>query len=214
MSRRLPDPHRRRAGPAYDWATAVRAPAPDLRSRHDTLCVNRLAVVPLVYEPLLVAIPVAHPLAQRPTLTASDVATQPWISVHAGFPLKGTMPAIAATARRPLTITHRVNDFFVAASVVASGAALALLPAYTTRPEPGVVLRPLTFLHAGRHIDALARPEALARMAVKTVADTLHTIAQDQATSPHPTGGPPRPTDRDDRGDEQRAVTSGPAPGP
>jgi len=138
---------------------------------------DRLTVVPLVYEPLYVALPATHPLAGEPRLTAADVSTERWISVHNGFPLQGTLAAIAAAAGRPLTITHRINEFTVAASVVASGAALALLPGYTTPSDPRLVLRPLADLPAGRHIDVLTRPETLHRAAARTVLDALREIA-------------------------------------
>lgn len=141
---------------------------------------DRLTVVPLIYEPLYVALPATSPLAGKQQLTASDVSTQPWISVHPGFPVEGTLAAIAAAAGRPLNITHRINDFTVAASVVASGAALALLPGYTTTPDPAVVLRPLTDLPAGRHIDVLTRPETLSRTAVQTVLHALRQVAARQ----------------------------------
>lgn len=139
--------------------------------------VEQLAVVPLVYEPLYVALPAAHPLAAKEQLIAADVSTQMWISVHDGFPLEGTLAAIAATAGRPLTINHRINEFTVAAAVVAAGAALALLPGYTTTPTPDVVLRPLIDLPAGRHIDVLSRPETLHRNAVQAVLRALQSIA-------------------------------------
>ena len=138
---------------------------------------DRLTVIPLVWEPLYVAMPADHPLAGRDPLTTADVAGVPWISVHAGFPLEGVLTAIAAAAGRPLDVTHRINDFTVAASVVASGAALALLPGRTTVADPRLVLRPLADLPAGRYIDVLARPEALHRAAVRTVLETLRTIA-------------------------------------
>ncbi|MBG0564835.1 LysR family transcriptional regulator [Actinoplanes aureus] len=138
---------------------------------------DRVTVVPLVHEPLHVAMPATHPLAAKSQVTAADVSTEPWISVHDGFPLEGILTAIAAAAGRPLAITHRINEFTVAASVVAAGAALALLPVYTTVPSPGIVLRPLADLRAGRYIDVLTRPENLHRAAVRTVLDSLRRIA-------------------------------------
>ena len=168
-------------------ADVAHADFPTLVADHDLVLAHRLAhsppwptdrltVVPLVHEPLYVAMPAAHRLAGRSAVTAAEVSTEPWISVHDGFPLEGTLTAIAAAAGRPLTIAHRINEFTVAAAVVASGAALALLPGYTTTPGPGVVLRPLADLPAGRHIDVLARPETLHRAAVRTVLATLHRI--------------------------------------
>ena len=138
---------------------------------------RRLRVVPLLTEPLHVALAADHPLAGRERLSVADVADERWISVHEGFPLAGALDVVAAAARRPLDVVHRINEFFVSAAVVASGDALALLPALTSRPEPGVVLRPLADLTLNRRIDALLRPEALARRGVGTVLDALRGLA-------------------------------------
>ncbi|MFD0482909.1 LysR family transcriptional regulator [Kineococcus sp. GCM10028916] len=138
---------------------------------------RRLRVVPLLTEPLHVALAADHPLAGRERLTVADVADERWISVHEGFPLAGALDVVAAAARRPLDVVHRINEFFVSAAVVASGDALALLPALTSRAEPGVVLRPLADLTLNRRIDALLRPEALARRGVGTVLDALRGLA-------------------------------------
>ncbi|WP_328294833.1 LysR family transcriptional regulator [Kineococcus sp. NBC_00420] len=138
---------------------------------------RRLRVVPLLTEPLHVALAADHPLAARERLTVADVADERWISVHEGFPLAGALDVVAAAARRPLDVVHRINEFFVSAAVVASGDALALLPALTSRAEPGVVLRPLADLTLNRRIDALLRPEALARRGVGTVLDALRGLA-------------------------------------
>ena len=62
-------------------------------------------------------------------------------------------------------------------NVVATGDAVALLPARTTRPDPRLVLRPLADLDVRRSIDVLARPEALARRGVSEVLALLQSIA-------------------------------------
>lgn len=152
---------------------------------------RRITVVPLLVEPLLVAHAVDHRLAELPVLTVADVAGERWISVHEGFPVAGVLDALAAAAHRPLDVVHRINEFFVAASVVASGDAIALLPARTTRPEPGVVLRPLADLSVNRTIDVLARPEALARQGVRTTLRALRSVAGRSAAE---ASGAPRPS--------------------
>ncbi|MEV4345040.1 LysR family transcriptional regulator [Actinoplanes sp. NPDC049596] len=139
---------------------------------------DRLTVVPLIQEPLYVAMSAGHPLAARDRLTAADVSAWPWISVHEGFPLTGILTAIEAAAGRPLDIRHRINEFTVVASVVAAGDALALLPAYTTAPDPRLALRPLADLPATRQIDVLTRPETLHRASVRSVLEALRAVSR------------------------------------
>jgi len=131
----------------------------------------------LLREPLDVALPADHPLAAKRRLTPRDVADQPWITVHDGFPLMATIDAISTAANRRLDIAHRINEFAVVAEVVAAGGGLALMPRWTTRPHPALVLRPLSGVHARRDIDVLHRPERTARRAVRTVLAELHRAA-------------------------------------
>lgn len=131
----------------------------------------------LLREPLDVAMPAGHPLASKTLLFPHDVADQPWITVHDGFPLMSTIEAIASVANRRLDIAHRINDFAVVAEAVAAGGGLALMPRWTAREHPNLVLRPLGEVHARRHIDVLHRPERTARRAVRTVLAELHLAA-------------------------------------
>ncbi|MFF3653240.1 LysR family transcriptional regulator [Streptomyces sp. NPDC002181] len=145
-----------------------------------------VAATTLLREPLDVALPVGHPLASRPRLSPQDVADQPWITVHDGFPLMATIEAIASVANRRLDIVHRINEFSVVAEVVAAGGGLALMPRWTARTHPDVVLRPLSGVHARRRIDVLHRPERTARRAVRTVLAELHRAAVSiQGRDPH-----------------------------
>jgi DNA-binding transcriptional LysR family regulator len=158
-----------------------------LTGRYDVVLAHRLdhtpawpaglSVTPLLHEPLDVAMPETHPLAAKRRVTPRDVADQPWITVHDGFPVLATVEAVAAAAERPLEIVHRINEFAVAAEVVAAGGGLALMPRWTTRPRPGLVLRPLTGVRSRRHVDALCRPERAVRRSVATVLAELQRAA-------------------------------------
>jgi DNA-binding transcriptional LysR family regulator len=160
---------------------------PSLARDHDIVLAHRLdhaapwpttvSVTPLLHEPLDIALPVGHPLAAKARLTPSDVADEAWITVHDGFPLMATVEAVAAAAGRRPHLAHRINEFAVVAEVVAAGGGIALMPRWTTRPHPQVTLRPLTGVHARRHIDALHRPERTARAAVRTVLAHLRDAA-------------------------------------
>ncbi|MFQ1003085.1 LysR family transcriptional regulator [Modestobacter sp. SSW1-42] len=165
---------------------------PALCADHDVVLAHRLdssppwpatiAVTPLLHEPLDVAVPVGHPLAQQETVTAAEVVAEPWIAVHEGFPLLAPLEAIGAAAGRPLTIAHRINDLTVAAALVTAGAGLALMPRHTAPAAPGLVLRPVRGMELARHIDVLVRPERALRSSVRTVLATL-TSAADRLTA-------------------------------
>lgn len=160
---------------------------PRLTAAYDVVIAHRLEhtppwpatvrIVPLLREPLDVALPVGHPLSDHRRLSAAAVAGEPWIATHAGFPVGATIDAIAAVAGRPVAIRHRVNEFTVAVELVRNGAGLALVPRWTTPRPDGVVLRPLAGISSSRRIDALIRPDHASRRAVTEV------VAQLRATS-------------------------------
>lgn len=157
----------------YDIVLAHRVShSPAWRSRGVT-------VIPLLHEPLDIAMSADHPLAKQPAVAAADLADQSWIAVHAGFPLEPAIEALAAASGRPLNIAHRINDFAVACACLAVSRDVALMPRYLAAPAPhsNVVLRPLTGFDLGRDIDLLARPDALERHAVRTVVEALHSFA-------------------------------------
>jgi len=161
---------------------------PKLVRAYDLVLAHRLDHAPpwprtvadtgLLHEPLDVALPKDHPLAAKPQLSPRDVAAEPWITVHDGFPVLATIEAIGTAANRRLDIAHRVNDFTVVVELVAAGGGLALMPRWTVRPHPDLVLKPLIGVGARRHIDVLHRPERTARRAVRTVLAELRKAAQ------------------------------------
>jgi DNA-binding transcriptional LysR family regulator len=149
------------------------------RAAHSQPWPRSVRAMTLLHEPLDIAVPANHRLAALPQVRVNDVADETWISVHDGFPLIGSVEAIAALADRPLRIAHRINDFSVAAALVGAGAGLALLPRYTANHDlgPDVVLRPLSDLRPARRVDVLMRPEHASRSAVCVVVDALAATA-------------------------------------
>lgn len=142
----------------------------------------------LLREPLDVLLPAGHPLSRKRRLRVADLAEETWIAVQDGFSLLPTVDAIAAAARHPLRIAHRINDFAVATAVVAAGGGIALAPRHTVGPTltADVVLRPITDLAADRSVDVLYRPERATESACATVIDALRTRASTIRTSSHP----------------------------
>lgn len=139
---------------------------------------ERVAVIPLAHEPLDVALPAGHPLADRDTVSAADVVGEPWVTSHTGYSPADVLSAVAAVSSKELNIVHRINDYSTVAALVAAGGVVGLLPRYTARPvlNPGIVLRPLEGISTRRRIDILARPENLKRRSVMIVCEALHSI--------------------------------------
>lgn len=138
-----------------------------------------LAVVPLMTEPLDVALPENHPLAAKATLSPADVINETWVGVPLGFPYDRILRQIETINGSPATIGQRFLDNGIVEAVVAAGHGIAILPRYTTRDhENGLVTRPLTGVRTRRQISALLRPDRAERPSVRLVVDALRTEAQ------------------------------------
>ncbi|WP_328612960.1 LysR family transcriptional regulator [Amycolatopsis sp. NBC_00355] len=136
---------------------------------------DRLDVVPLLREPLDVALPAGHRLANRRRVELPELADERWISVDFGFPVDDVLRSLTVrTGVRPVVV-QRINDFRITERLVAAGHGIALLPRYTmdTRRGSGLVGRPLAGIRAARLVEAVCRTGALQRPAVAQVIEEL-----------------------------------------
>ena len=136
-----------------------------------------LRVVPLLREPLDVAVPAGHRLAGRREVRPEDLVDEDWIAVKVGFPVAQLLDAVAAGSGALPRVVHRINDFTVVEALVAAGHGISLLPRYTAGRQPGVRLLPLAGVRAGRRVDALVRPDHAERLVVRRVLDELVDLA-------------------------------------
>lgn len=155
---------------------------------------DRVRVVPLLAEPIDLALNRGHRLASSPEIALADLGHEAWLCAHEGFALEPLLlQAQAASTGASITISQRVNEFNVAAAIVARTDIVCLLPRYTGLIpyfQDDVVLRPIGGISGvtlGRRIDILARPEALARASVHRVVERITQIARSTATpAPRP----------------------------
>ncbi|MET0974317.1 MAG: LysR family transcriptional regulator [Leifsonia sp.] len=138
-----------------------------------------LRAVPLMTEPLDIALPPDHRLAGRSYLTPADVVDEPWIGVPVGFPFERILHDIEQVAGHRATVFQRISDLRMVESFVAAGLGISLIPRYTSGGiDPSrVILKPLRGVDAERDIVALLRPDVAERLAVRTVIDILRTRA-------------------------------------
>ena len=141
---------------------------------------GRVLVVPLLREPLDVALPPDHRLADRASVTPQDLADEEWITVRAGFPVAAVLEAVTARSGAFPRVRHRINDFHVAEALVAAGHGVSLLPRFTADDRDGTRFRlvPLVGVRAGRQIDALVRTDRAERRVVRLVLETLRRHAR------------------------------------
>ncbi|QFG68541.1 LysR family transcriptional regulator [Ornithinimicrobium pratense] len=140
---------------------------------------EQLRVAPIVREPLDVALPAGHALANRQTLTPTDLVDHPWIGVPEGFPFDTVLRAIEDETGARLHVVQRVRDNRLVEAFVAAGVGVALLPRFTTRLREGVQLRPLVGVDTGRQVLAIQRPDRAQRLAVRRTLAALRQAATD-----------------------------------
>ena len=137
-----------------------------------------ITVVPLMREPLDIALPEGHPLAAKKSLSPADVIDETWIGVPEELPFDRVLRGIEAANARPARIAQRIADNGIVEALVAAGHGIGILPRYTTRDhENGLTTRPLTGVRAGRLISALLRPDRAERPSVRAVVEALRAEA-------------------------------------
>jgi DNA-binding transcriptional LysR family regulator len=140
--------------------------------------VRGLAVVKLMEEPLDVALPEGHPLAEKSSLSAEDLIGETWIGAPADFPFDRILGQLEVVTGMPVRVGQRFLDNGIIEALVAAGHGIAILPRFTTRDhENGLVTRPLSGVRAIRQISALLRPDRAERPSVRLVVDALRAEA-------------------------------------
>ena len=140
---------------------------------------RNLQVVPLMSEPLDVALPEHHRLARKESVSPKDVASETWIGVPHDYPFDRVLEQVVAVTGEPVHIAQRIADNGIVESLVAAGHGIAILPRFTTREHGnGLVTRPLVGIRAKREITALLRPDRYERPSVRAVVDALRAEAR------------------------------------
>lgn len=147
---------------------------------------RNLRVVPLMTEPLDVALPEEHPLTRKASLSPRDVVGESWIGVPVGDPFDQVLSQVVAATGEPVRVTQRIADNGIVEALVAAGHGIAILPRFTTRDRGnGLVTRPLVGIRARREISAVLRPDRFERPSVRLVIQALRDEARKVADSHH-----------------------------
>ncbi|WP_318203528.1 LysR family transcriptional regulator [Streptomyces sp. SCL15-4] len=137
----------------------------------------RFTHVPLLADPLDVALPPDHPLASAPGLALADLAAEPWIYGGSGPWSDITRRACEAAGFSPHQ-GHSASGWTAILAMVEAGMGVALVPRTAADPRTAVVLRELTADRPVRHVTAAVRKGAAASRAVTHTLNALTTAAE------------------------------------
>ncbi|RKT04734.1 DNA-binding transcriptional LysR family regulator [Streptomyces sp. 3211.6] len=161
------------AAGAVDLAVSLAAHAPTARD-------SRFTRVPLLADPLDVALPPGHPLADAPALRLADLSREPWIYGGSGPWSEITRAACEAAGFVPEQ-AHSAAGWTAILALVEAGMGVALIPRMAVARATGVTVRPLPHDRPTRHVIAATRRGADAAPAVARVLEALR-----QAAAPGP----------------------------
>ncbi|MFD9796680.1 LysR substrate-binding domain-containing protein [Streptomyces sp. NPDC059070] len=137
------------AAGAVDLALSLAAHAPSTRD-------PRFTLLPLLTDPLDVALPAGHPLAAAPGLRLADLAAEPWIFGGSGPWSEITTAACEAAGFVPEQ-AHSASGWTAILAMVGAGMGVALVPRMASVSRPGVVMRELGEDRPCRHVVAAVR---------------------------------------------------------
>ncbi|WP_411079088.1 LysR family transcriptional regulator [Streptomyces sp. cmx-18-6] len=150
-----------------DLALSLAAHAPTARD-------PRFSLFPLLADPLDVALPAGHPLADAPALRLADLAADRWIFGGSGPWSEITTAACEAAGFVPEQ-AHSAAGWTAILALVEAGMGIALVPRMASREQrrEGVVMRVLAADQPRRHVVAAVRHGAERGPAVARVLTAL-----------------------------------------
>jgi DNA-binding transcriptional LysR family regulator len=187
-----------------DLALSLAAHAPTARD-------PQFSRVPLLADPLDVALPVRHALAEEPGLRLADLSAEPWIFGSSGPWSEITTAACEAAGFVPER-AHSAADWTAILALVEAGMGVALVPRMAaaerrTGVGSGVVMRVLSADQPRRHVVAAVRRGAEDGPGVARVLAALRQAAVRRETLQRAAGtGEVRPVETG-RGDDRPGAT-------
>ncbi|MET8470702.1 LysR family transcriptional regulator [Streptomyces sp. NPDC006422] len=148
-----------------DLALSLAAHAPTARD-------PKFTRVPLLADPLDVALPVGHPRAAEPGLRLADLADEQWIFGGSGAWSEITTAACEAAGFVPEQ-AHSAAGWTAILAMVEAGMGVALVPRMAAARRDGVVMCPLGADRPVRHVVAAVRKGSEEAAGVRRVIEAL-----------------------------------------
>jgi DNA-binding transcriptional LysR family regulator len=136
--------------------------------------------VPLLTEPMLIALPAAHRLAGGPIPRLSDLADDTWIASTARSSVHAFTHRVCEAAGFTPRLRFSTDDYHVAQSLVARELGVAFVPQMAARASHrGVVLRSLVHDQPLRGVFIAHRPDGQRSPSVAAMVATLQQAARE-----------------------------------
>lgn len=133
-----------------------------------------LHTIPLLVDPMHVALPAKHPLTKLPKLALRDLAGEDWVQTSASSPCGRHVVRSCLAAGFEPNVTFESDDYETVQGLVAAGVGVALIPRLAlTRVHPGIVVRALAPRSPVRRVVAATAPEPALAPAARAMLQIL-----------------------------------------
>jgi DNA-binding transcriptional LysR family regulator len=139
-----------------------------------------LRTVPLLEDPMHVALPAEHPLAIKPRLKLADLHEQDWVQTSASSPCARHVVRLCLAAGFEPNVTFESDDYDTVQGLVAAGVGVALVPRLAlTNVNPRIVVRELSPRSPSRKVVAATMPGPGIAPAARTMLKILADVARE-----------------------------------
>jgi DNA-binding transcriptional LysR family regulator len=138
-----------------------------------------LRSVGLLEDPMHVALPVSHPLADKHALTLADLRDEDWVQTSASSPCARHVVRSCLGAGFEPRVTFESDDYETVQGLVAAGVGVALIPRLAlTRLRPEIVVRELAPRSPERKVVAATTAGPGVAPAARTMIRVLSDVAR------------------------------------
>jgi DNA-binding transcriptional LysR family regulator len=138
-----------------------------------------LRTVPLLEDPLELALPADHPLVSKARLTLADLRGQDWIQTSEASPCARHVVRSCLAAGYEPHVTFESDDYDTIQGLVAAGVGVALIPKLAlTHVHPGIVVRDLSPENPRRNVLAATIAGPGVTPAARTMLTVLAEVSQ------------------------------------
>jgi DNA-binding transcriptional LysR family regulator len=138
-----------------------------------------LRSVGLLEDPMHVALPAAHPLADKRALTLADLRDEDWVQTSEPSPCARHVVRSCLAAGFEPHVTFESDDYETVQGLVAAGVGVALIPRLAlTRVRPGIVVRELAPRSPERKVVAATTAGPGVAPAARTMIRVLSDVAR------------------------------------